>query len=105
LKPLGERANNGDGQGLYNELYALKYDINKSLLYGNLHRRYKNNPQRELFFNSLLVDNISERALSYLYCDQNLLSRTDILSLVERLQLDKDYLAKVLFDNKRPIEF
>ncbi len=55
--------------------------------------------------NALRVPCIAERALIYLFAEQNLVSERQLLGLVEELGLDRDYVMKRLSDNRRPISF
>jgi len=43
--------------------------------------------------------------LVFLFCEQNLVPEEMLLRLVSQLDLDTNYLAKVLADNKRPVSF
>ncbi|MCH3917566.1 MAG: thymidine kinase [Spirochaetia bacterium] len=104
LKPLGEDAAKGNLDGLHKELYCLKYHMEDSSLYNNLHQRYAGMPLEQVYYDSLLVGNIAERALVYLLCEQNLLDVQKFRILTEDLGLDKKYMEKVLEDNKRPME-
>jgi thymidine kinase len=103
LKPLGETASAGDVVPLYKELNSLKNKIKDSILYKHLHERYDNNPEQRINLNSLLVDFISEKALIYLFSEQNLITEDLLLKLVEDLSLDRRYMEKTLADNRRPI--
>jgi len=105
LKPLGELAARGDSKPLKQELYNIKEDIEKSYLYKNIHTRYQNYENAEVYYNSLLPANISEKALLYLYCEQNLVSQELLKKIAKELNLDKKYLEKVAFDNRHPISF
>jgi len=53
--------------------------------------------------NALKVPCIAERAVAYLFAEQNLLSAEQTRLLVDTLDLDREYLSKRLADNKRPI--
>ncbi len=105
LKPLGELAARGDSKPLKQELFNIKEDIEKSYLYKNIHTRYQNYENAEVYYNSLLPANISEKALLYLYCEQNLVSQELLKQIAKELNLDKNYLEKVAFDNRHPINF
>ncbi|MFA6696394.1 MAG: thymidine kinase, partial [Sphaerochaeta sp.] len=59
----------------------------------------------EIFFNALLPQNIAEKALVFLFCEQNLVPEEVLLRLVSELELDTNYLSKVLSDNNRPVSF
>ncbi|MCF6336091.1 MAG: thymidine kinase, partial [Spirochaetales bacterium] len=103
LKPLGETASAGNIEPLKNELKALKHNINESVLYRHLHDRHVSNPETRINLNSLKVDFISEKALIYLFSEQNLITEELLLILVEELVLDRRYMEKTLADNRRPI--
>jgi thymidine kinase len=105
LKPLGDQASRGQEKPLRDELYALKHDIQKSMLYKNICERYVGVKDEEIYFNSLKPGNIAEKALIFLFCEQNLVPEELLLRLVSELELDTVYLSKVLSDNKRPVLF
>jgi thymidine kinase len=48
---------------------------------------------------------LAERALVYLFAEQNLISELLLRRLVERLQLDTEFLSRRLEDNRRPVDF
>jgi thymidine kinase len=50
--------------------------------------------KRETILNSLLIDCIAERALMYLFAEQNLLSEQLLRDLAEDIGLDVEYLEK-----------
>ena len=104
LKPLGESAASGKTDPLRDELSALKYKIEESILYKHLHERYDSKQEERINLNSLKVDFISEKALIYLFAEQNLITEDLLLKLVEDLQLDRRYMEKTLSDNRRPIK-
>jgi len=102
LKPLGERAAAGEAAPLREELACLTERLQDSQLYTHFQERYvADNPDREVVMNALRVPCISEKALLYLYCEQNLLSRQQLDELSTGLNLDRDYLQKRLADNRR----
>lgn len=105
LKPLGESAAKGDFKPLVKELEALHGDKPHSMLYQNLYARYSDIKDGEIFLNSLLPGHTAEKALCYLFCEQNLLSEALLQKIVNDLGLDKAYLEKTLADNKRPVTF
>jgi len=104
LKPLGEKASSGDVLPLREELKAIKYDMEKSALHKHLYDRYYNDPDLRINVNALKVKYISEKALIYLFVEQNLITEELLLSLVEDLDLDRQYMEKTLFDNRRPVK-
>ena len=103
LKPLGEKAAIGNIEPLLHELHALKNKIEDSILYNHLYKLYDKNPEERINLNSLKVDFISEKALIYLFEEQNLITEDLLLKLVEDLSLDRRYMEKTLSDNRRPI--
>ncbi len=103
LKPLGETASAGNIEPLKTELKALKYSIEQSILYKHLHERYDSNPETRINLNALKVEFISEKALTYLFAEQNLITEDLLLILVEDLKLNRRYMEKTLSDNRRPI--
>ena len=48
---------------------------------------------------------LAEKALIYLFCEQNLLAEDLLVRLVYELELDRVYMTKVLSDNLRPVSF
>ena len=105
LKPLGLDAGKGEPEGLIKELDALKNNVESSLLYESLSRRYDGDPNCETYLNSLLPSYIAEKALAFLFSEQNLISEVLLRRIVDELELDKDYLGKTLKENRRPVSF
>ncbi len=105
LKPLGEAASRGDLKPLLAELSAIAGDMERSRLYASLKRLHLDGPrQGPENMAALLVPCIAEKALCYLYAEQNLLSSEQLVKVVADLGLDRDYLRKRLADNRRPLE-
>lgn len=106
LKPLGEQAAQGDVAPLRDEIRLLTERPADSRLGGWLAEHYPGASEVEqLSRNALRVPCIGERALAYLFAEQNLLTERQVRSLVGELGLDRDYLARRLADNRRPIDF
>ena len=105
LKPLGEAAGRGDSTALYKEIEALHSNKEKSILYSNLMKSYGDSVDGERYLNSLLPSYIAEKALCYLYSEQNLIPEQLLVKMVFDLQLDIPYLSKTLSDNRRPVSF
>jgi len=104
LKPLGVRASVGELDPLENELRAIRFDIEGSELYKSFRSNYVEGPRPSAeHMHALRVPCIAERAVAYLYAEQNLLSAEQTRHLVERLDLDREYLSRRLADNKRPL--
>jgi thymidine kinase len=102
LKPLGERAAAGELGPLRRELQRLSSSVEDSLLFEHMQARYlEGEDPRPIMMNALKVPCIAERALVFLYAEQNLVSRQQLLELVEGLGLDREYLILRLKDNGR----
>jgi len=97
LKPLGEKAAGGDLEPLRRELACLAGDQARSELARQLDRQ----GAEPILSNALKVPCIAEKAIAFLYCEQNLLSRQQALGLVGELGLDRAYLEKRIQDNGR----
>jgi thymidine kinase len=105
LKPLGEAASRGDLKPLLAELAAISGDMERSRLYASLKRLHAGDDGRgEEHLAALEVPCIAEKALCYLYAEQNLLSADQLKRAVADLGLDRDYLRRRLADNRRPLE-
>ena len=46
---------------------------------------------------------IAEKALMYLFNEQNLVSEDMLVRLVNDLNLNREYMSRVLADNRRPV--
>jgi thymidine kinase len=103
LKPLGEKAAAGDMPPLTEELFNIKNDLPASELYRKLHSQYDNGGDQRVNLNALKVPLIAERALIFLYGEQNLLTEDQLIRFVERLELNRDYLTQTLANNRRPV--
>jgi thymidine kinase len=97
LKPLGERAAAGSPDALYRELECLRHDPARSELERSLCG------SDAILRNALKVPSIAERAVIYLYAEQNLLSRERVRELCRDLALDVGYLGRRLEDSRRPL--
>ena len=105
LKPLGEEAGRGNPEPLVRELSALNEAPERSLLHENLLRRYGSDEDASIYMNAIKPGHIAEKALSYLFCEQNLLGEALLVKIVSDLQLDTAYLEKVLAENRHPVSF
>ncbi len=105
LKPLGEEAGRGNTKALMNELEALHEKPEASMLYDNLICRYGDSDDAGIYLNSILPGHIAEKALAYLFCEQNLIGESLLVHLVSELSLDTAYLEKVLAENRHPVSF
>ena len=105
LKPLGGEAGRGNVEPLYKEIRALNEDKEHSELYRNLMLRYGSDPDGEIYINSIVPNHIAEKALCYLFCEQNMIGETLLLKLARDLELDTVYMSKTLSDNRHPVSF
>ena len=97
LKPLGEKSAGGDLAPLRRELACLAGDSERSELARHLHGR----GAESILLSALRVPCIAEKAIAFLYCEQNLLSRQQVIDLAGELDLDRAYLEKRIQDNGR----
>lgn len=105
LKPKGEAASRGNEDELFEELKLLHTNPNTSTLGKFLHSQNNcSNDAKEVMLNSLKVPCLAEKALVYLYAEQNLLSSAQVVSFAERLALNTDYLEKRLNDMRRSVK-
>lgn len=105
LKPLGERAARGDDGPLRDEMHALRHHVSESALHRHMKQRYGDRPDAAIYMNALKPGRLAEKALIYLFCEQNLIAEDLLVKLVYELELDRPYMAKVLSDNLRPVSF
>jgi thymidine kinase len=105
LKPAGELASRGRDETLLGELRLLARDIERSELRRFVAGERRGEASDEAFLRSLLVPCIAEKALIFLYAEQNLLSSEQVKRYARELGLDIDYLERRLSDNRRPVDF
>lgn len=103
LKPMSQEASNGNIKPLRDELYSLKYDVEKSILSKSLKSHYLHDKNEDVYLASLKQSLIAEKALMYLFNEQNSISEDLLISLVNDLNLDSRYMSKTLEDNNRPV--
>jgi thymidine kinase len=96
LKPLGAQAARGEAAPLREELTLIKDALEKSRLYTHFRGMYE-----EIRMNSLRVSCIAERALLFLFTEQNIVPDSLFLHLVKELRMDLDYLRRRLSDCRR----
>jgi thymidine kinase len=102
LKPLGERALRGEPAPLREELARLKGDMPRSLLFSHFRELYGDTGDRgEIMMNALRVPCIAEKALLFLFAEQNLLPKESFTAMVRDLCLDGDYIRRRLADTRR----
>jgi thymidine kinase len=103
LKPLGVEASYGHTDALEAELRALNENLEKSRLYESFRELY--GETEPTMTNALRVPCIAEKALVFLFAEENLLAEEQVRRLTDSLGLDTDYLSTRLADNHRPIRF
>jgi len=104
LKPLGQEAGRGNDAPLRAELKAMKHDVTSSLLAAEFKEKYSHDTvHHTAALRALAVPCIAEKALLYVYLEQNLISREAFTGLVQELQLDRAYLDARLADAGRMV--
>lgn len=103
LKPLGEEAAAGQPDALEAELSLLARQPAASRLAEWMPDQ--SGERAELERNALNVPCLAERALAFLFAEQNLISEMLLRRIVRRLQLDTAFLSQRLSDNRRPVDF
>jgi thymidine kinase len=101
LKPLGEKAYAGDLAPLKNELHLLKNNIQHSALYQHFMQKYieVKNPE-PIMMNALKVSCIAEKALIYLFSEENIISVDQMKHLTQEIDGDIDYMNERLVENR-----
>ena len=106
LKPLGEQAAQGDASGLREELAALHGVPEKSMLFRHFSERYGGGtPRDRMNLNALKVPLLAEKALVYLFAEQNLVTENQLKTFLSELKLDAAYIQERLADNRRAVDF
>ena len=102
LKPLGELAYGQNVKPLLKELNLLKHDIERSQLYNHFIGKFINaeNPQ-PIMMNALKVSCIAERALMYLFSEENIISAGQMQSLAQEINADIGYINERLGENRK----
>ena len=106
LKPLGEAAAVGNSELLKRELFYLNNEIKQSDLYKSiLNEGEENYSHSQVIMNSLRVPCLAEKALLYIYVEQNLINADLFRKMTEELNLNREYLEQRLEDNGRTIRW
>jgi thymidine kinase len=102
LKPLGELAYGRNVNPLLKELKLLKDDIERSQLYNHFIDKFINaeNPQ-PIMINALKVSCIAEKALIYLFSEENIISAGQMHSLAQEINADIGYINERLMENRK----
>lgn len=104
LKPLGVEAAHGNWEPLLGELRALRDDVQNSALAAAIDEHARDDdefaPVRRA---ALLVPNIAEKALIYLFAEQNLIAAADVRRVSGELSLDDAYIERRCADQGRSL--
>jgi thymidine kinase len=102
LKPLGELAYNGNEKPLTKELRNMKHAIGRTEIYKNFHDKFRGGESADrIMMNALKVDCIAEKALVYLFSEENSLSLDQMRHLSSEIGADQSYINERLTENKR----
>jgi thymidine kinase len=102
LKPLGDLAYGGNVAPLLKELKLLKEDIVQSELYAHFVDKYIRIEDPEpIMMNALNVSCIAEKALIYLFSEENIISAVQMQYLVDEIKADTDYINERLVENRK----
>jgi thymidine kinase len=102
LKHLGELAYAGSVKPLLQELRLLKRDINRSELYGHFEKRFlRSETPQPIMMNALKVECIAEKALIYLFSEENCIGAEQMRHLVQEIGGDSDYINERLVENRK----
>lgn len=102
LKPLGELAYGGNTGPLLKELLSMKTEIRKSKIFDQFEKKYKTtDPRGRIMMNSLKAGCIAEKAMIYLFAEENLLSLDQLRHLVGEIKADNDYINDRLMEARK----
>ena len=102
LRSLGELAYSGNIKPILKELKSMKYSMISSEIYGHFQERFvKAEEPQPIMMNSLKVDCIAEKALIYLFAEENVLSLEQMRYLSDEIDADMEYINEKLLENKR----
>ena len=101
LKPLGEKAYGGDLEPLQQELDFLKNNIKKSKLYSHFMDKYINcDHPKPIMMDALNASCIAEKALIYLFSEENIISIDQMKYLARKIEGDAAYMNERLVENR-----
>jgi thymidine kinase len=99
LKPFGELAYGGNLGPLIKELSSMKGAIRRSEIYAQLKKKYPGKDQRSsIMMNALKAGCIAEKALIYLFAEENLLSLDQLRHLANEIKADTEYINDRLME-------
>lgn len=102
LKPLAELAYGGNVKPLLKELKYLKNQMKRSELYEHFNKKFVTsaNPS-PMMMNALKVRCIAEKALIYLFAEENIISAGQIQYLAREIEADLAYINERLVENRK----
>jgi len=102
LNHLGELAFAGSVKPLLPELRLLKRDMARSELYGHFEKRFlRSDTPQPIMMNALRVDCIAEKALIYLFAEENCMSAEQMKHLVREIDGNLEYINERLLENRK----
>lgn len=102
LRSLGELAYSGNIKPILKELKSIKCSMISSEIYGHFQERFvKAEEPQPIMMNSLKVDCIAEKALIYLFAEENVLSLEQMRYLSDEIDADMKYINETLLENNR----
>jgi thymidine kinase len=102
LKPLGEQAYGGNIKPLLKELNLLKHDMKRSELYAHFVGKYlKDKNSESIMMNALRVGCIAEKALIYLFSEENIISAGQMQHMAGEVGADIGYINERLLENRK----
>jgi thymidine kinase len=102
LKPLGELAYGGNVKPLLEELNLLKHDMQRSELYTHFVGKYiKTQSPKPIMMDALRVTCIAEKALIYLFSEENIISAGQMKYLAGEVGAEAGYINERLVENRK----
>jgi thymidine kinase len=102
LKPLAELAYGGNVKPLLKELKRLKNQVERSELYDHFNKKFiKCENPRTIMMNALKVGCLAEKALIYLFAEENIISAGQIQYLAGEIKGDMGYINERLMENRK----
>ena len=102
LKPLGELAYGGNIKPLLKELKLLNHDIERSELHHHFIDKFIKAPSpKPIMMDALKVSCIAEKALIYLFSEENIISAGQMEYLAKEIKGDTAYINERLVENRK----
>jgi thymidine kinase len=102
LKPLGELVYEGNLKPVLTELRNIKQAIKRTEIYRSFEEQYLTNENRNpVMMNALKVDCIAEKALLYLFVEENSISYDQMNHIASAIGADMEYIHERLRENNR----